>query len=113
MNTERDKFLTEAMGECWHEYETRDIFIDSFFGSHLYNFCTKCNITDKDAKPYTNFSTWDSFGKLYSWCKEQEWWTMFCYYRFGDGNYIGYKVFEFIDPDKFANTVYEFLKDNP
>ena len=102
MNTERDKFLTEARGECWHEFSSTAVTSSCYKCCRILPACT-----------FIDFSTWEGFGKLYSWCKEQEWWTMFCYYRFGDGNYIGYKVFEFIEPDRFADAVYEFLKDTP
>lgn len=62
-----------------------------------------------------DFSTWQSFGKLWEWAQEQEWWVTFTddYYGprrpdrnvslFFDVNYI-------IHPNNFANAVYDYLK---
>jgi hypothetical protein len=86
MYEKRDKFLTLAIGECWHET--------------------------------TSFSTWDRFGKLLEWfsnkCKSDD--KFFS--DFEEQNYhnswiecTGPYVYMFdLNPDKFANAVYEYLK---
>ena len=53
--SERDKFLTEAVGECWHEW--------SDIGDTPPRFCKVC----EKFEPHTyswDFSSWDGFGKL-------------------------------------------------
>lgn len=104
MNEERDKFLTEQMDKCWHEELYR---YDSF--------TKRCKVCDKDSRSCTriNFSTPDGFFKLWNWAKEQEWWEDWKEskeYRNLDGAYIINMEF-FIHPDRFANAIYEFLKE--
>lgn len=96
MNTEeRDKFLTETMGLCWHESKQ---FI---WGSAVWKECTKCK-TKKKLKN-NNFSTWEGFGKLYEWLI----WS-----KYGDEFLNDYFLFPtHMNPDNFANAVYEYLKD--
>ena len=87
MKSERDKFLTEQMGELYVEINNNG----------FYRWCN-------------NFSTWEGFGKLWEWVRST-------------GNYdIDQSLqeisrqdadcFFIIDPDKFANFVYFFLKEN-
>lgn len=108
MNNKRDKFLTEAMGECWHK------------GIHpLYKSqCSKCGklFTSSHQVSHTNFSTPDGFFKLWNWAQEQAWW-----FHFGRSTLETYQelpisitrtyVQNLIHPDRFANTTYEFLKE--
>lgn len=81
MNTERDKFLTEAMGEYW------------------------VNI---DYHNQNDFSTWEGFGKLWEWCKQQSWLGNF-EYNYGGIKCIGVFADYMINPDKFADAVYNYL----
>ena len=88
--SDRDKFLTEAMGECWHQRQRH--------GTYLY---------------YKNnyISTWQGFGKLWEWAEDQKWWD-----EFVDKDLVsrGHKPWLFplgwINPNNFANALYEFLK---
>lgn len=77
MNTERDKHLTEAMGECWYQ------------SNQTYN---------------TNFSTWEGFGKLWEWSQKQEWWEDYI------NNFENHSLIN-VNPDRFADTVYTYLKE--
>ncbi len=82
MNTERDKFLTEAMGEC-----------------------EKCG----DTCPFScqDFSTWNGFGKLVE-SKNIRLEVGAHFYRIlGE---IFSESFDNI-PDRFADAVYAFLKE--
>ena len=114
MNRERDKFLTEMMGKCWHE------------SAGMVWICGNCKtdigwrVTNKDSVDVEslnpNFSTWEGFGKLWEFAIKQEWWKSFIYYfnNFSDrvpAEYCEWILFERINPDCFANAVYEFLKD--
>jgi len=108
--SDRDKFLTEAMGECWH------------------------GISDYSEKEQ-NYSTWQGFGKIWEWAKVQEWWGDFIYYKqsmftVSKGEILGgtasnpvyehvinvdskflAKIIDLINPDTFADALYEFLKE--
>lgn len=62
MNTERDKFLTKAMGECWHECD---------WGQTICKHCGRTNdprYFDFDQENRT-FSTPDGFFKLWNWAR--------------------------------------------
>ena len=94
MNIERDKFLTEAMGECWHE---RRFPNQCSCGKKLHSGAIITGNND--------FSTWDCFGKLWNWSHKQEWWALFRI------NYVEV-IDSYIHPDRFADAVYEFLKES-
>jgi hypothetical protein len=96
MNIKRDKFLTEAMGECWH------------VGAP--NFCVKCKDAFEFGTFQNNFSTPDGFFKLWKWAQEQEWWENFRMLTFTGATWIGHED-RFINPDRFADAVYAFLKE--
>jgi len=105
---ERDKFLAEAMGECWHSFE----------GSITGRDCVKCGAEFwaneiETANKKHNFSTPDGFFKLWEWSQEQEWWTYIGFI----GNYTEQNTSEeflhkdcIINPDRLANAVYDYLK---
>lgn len=101
---ERDKFLTEAIGECWHEWKE----VCRAGNCWGYHECQECGKLLGQYKPVeqNNFSTWQGLGKLWEWATQQEWWYLFLY-TYGDGNNIYYR---YINPTKFADAVYEFLK---
>ena len=93
MNIERDKFLTEAMGECWHEV----------LGGQ-WN-CYKCR--NENTLNY-DFSTWEGFGKLLEKARDNQ----------GVGIIVAQNILAKVIeksmnniPDRFANAVYEFLKE--
>jgi len=65
MNEERDKFLTELMGQCWHDYDM-DKPINTY--SLEAYICKKCKgfiLGNND------FSQEEDFIKLYNWAKTQ------------------------------------------
>lgn len=110
---ERDKRLTEAMGECWHEVK-----LPNFTGiGHVE--CRKCGLVhnyllDEDWHP--DFSTWERFGKLFAWFIQQPWkkelakkiGTVIC-----DCDECGdFDInVHWINPDRFADAVDEFLRE--
>jgi hypothetical protein len=57
------------------------------------------------------FSTWEGFGDLFTWAKEQEWWKHFAdvTWKSNDGMIIGDLLYNLIDPDRFADTVSKYL----
>lgn len=100
-NLERDKFLSTLIGECWHD------------GANNYGeiVCAKCHklvmVEDR-----VDFSTWEGFGKLWEWAQKQEWFKEVPF-NFDENRYHDcYMLFpvEFVNPDRFADAVYEHLK---
>jgi hypothetical protein len=96
--SERDKYLTEAMGECWHE--ANDL-----------NTCVKCNYP---WCAWLDYSTWEGFGKLKDFmCNLPDSERFFDSYideltqRADDVT----ETFRRLQPDHFADVVYEFLKE--
>lgn len=92
---ERDRYLTEAMGECWHEINNQQLLFSQ-------RFCTKCG----ENRPAKNidFSTWQGLGKLLPFADEK--------IGFEHIMIIFNNCWPFDDGfcDRFANALYEFLK---
>lgn len=118
MNTERDKFLTEAMGECWH-----DLIWDEWRGRYIQ--CSLCDLDVEDTyddyschyhdKYNTDFSSWKGFGKLWEWAQQQDWWfdtVRWDFYVDEDGITNGANFIQesLVNPNAFANAVYDYLK---
>jgi hypothetical protein len=65
-----------------------------------------------------DFSDPDRFFKLLAWAQKQNWWPMFASYPNGTAIVASVSAFpdrwaivtELVDPDRFANAIYEFLK---
>ena len=135
--SERDKFLTEAMGECWHEwfiknnqlYRANQIGINEYHG---YGYQCTCGfqrvnrvnwfIGDVPLFNYrcinNDFSTWEGFGKLWGWVQEQEWFWQFsvslfycesAYDNLTSLDDYGYFHKNNINPDIFAAVLYKYL----
>jgi hypothetical protein len=99
--SERDKFLTEQMGECWH-----DLFRHC---SKCAAYCRKCQ--KEIYEEQNNFSTWEGFGKLWEWAQKQEWWREF-HNQFLSTPWKVSKLMntDLVHPDRFADAVYEYLR---
>lgn len=120
MNKERDKFLTEYLGYKWHETKFReyDLTIDGCSGTFIEKTCTcgrhlslgkKYNESDTSSlcvNANINFSTWNGFGLLFEYCKKQSYWEDFVDLH-DDNSYD----FDLINPNEFANAVYNYLKE--
>ncbi|MCK5608458.1 hypothetical protein KAR91_41640 [Candidatus Pacearchaeota archaeon] len=108
-NEDINKYLTEAMGECWHE-PLPDM---STWSSREH--CKKCNkivAVKFNSRSFVtnNFFTWEGFGKLWGWAIEQEWWNMFIYQWTDD--YVGFEIpCSLINPARFAKAIHEYLKE--
>jgi len=66
MNEERDRFLTEAMGTCWHDFDP-EAHINTY--SLEAYVCKKCKgfiLGNND------FSVEEDFSRLLSWAQGQE-----------------------------------------
>ncbi len=108
MNEERDKFLTEAMGMCWHEFGLCTSCQKGYSGEYRFH-CIKCHLACGYCF-YADFSTWPGFGLLWEWATKQDWFRHFSIYIKVPP---GFNVFSnyYIHPDRFADILYEFLKD--
>lgn len=104
MNIKRDKFLTEYIGECWHET----------IGSPAGGYCWKCQDSHSKMEPLpnNNFSEWDNFGKLWNWANYQNWFGTFLRNIVPPYDKNNMVIFCYmINPDKFADALYKYLKD--
>jgi hypothetical protein len=57
-----------------------------------------------------DFSTWTNFGKLWEWAQGQEWWSWFVHEYIFD-SMEGFQDLSLIHPDRFADALYQFLKE--
>ena len=103
---ERDKLILEALGECEHNFPP--ISTESPFR------CLKCGMLYVlCSRP--DFSTPDGFFRVWNGAKEKEWWYEFlewCLIQI-EGvitKYIFSFPIIFINPDRFADAVAEFLE---
>lgn len=103
MTDGQNKFLTEVMGLNWYTKEDENPNWPAQFQAK--------NI---------HFSTWTGFGNLWEWSQKQDWWGAFyasLHYNtitgFNGINYEYEKRLEeyYVNPERFANAVYEFLKE--
>ncbi len=102
------RYLTEAMGLCWHEFDTNG------------NGCTSCQLPldyEMGVEHYhIDFvGEWRAFGLLWEWAIKQEWWYEFWYGvgRVGDRRASKSPMdlwAEHINPEKFSRAIYDFLK---
>ena len=101
MNQERDRFLTEAMGNHW-------------FTTPNSNLAEVYHLND-------DFSTWQNFGKLWEFARKQDWFDDFLidrgFFRLEAKmpNKGGFTLMHlhWVNPDRFANAICEFLKEYP
>ena len=105
---ERNKFLTEAMGECWH-----DVRIGTLHGV-LVNTCRNCGKRRKSDLSNPDFSTWEGFGKLWEWAQKNIPFGTFCELHSNGVDPDNMHIMAgFVNSDRFANAVYEFMKVQP
>ncbi len=102
MDDERNRFLTELMGHCWHDYD-----IDKPINTYSLEafICKKCKgfiLGNND------FSQEEDFMRLFNWAKGQEKLKKIT---------EEYNEEDFKDPERgktyrerFANSIYDFFK---
>lgn len=113
MTTEQAKFLTEAMGDCWHEWSD-DPKHFNMFGDRIWEewYCLKCKFHHSVlAYPINNFdyASSEGFFVLWNWAKAQDWFEEFCFPTNSWGRILDFDI-ELIHPDAFADAVYQFLE---
>ena len=62
----RDRFLTEAMGECWHEYDLAKPVLTCKGGGFICRKCKDLIVSNND------FSTPEDFERLRSWVADRK-----------------------------------------
>jgi len=94
---EINQYLTEAMGECWHE---------TYFSVTGQHICKKCEkpIASLFSLEHNNFFTWEGFGKLWEWSITQPWFEDFWFKRAWS---IPQQT---INPELLAKAIYKLLK---
>ncbi len=85
MNEKENKFLTLELGEPW--------FDDAKFHQRL------------------DFSSWQVFGRLWEYATKQEWWLIFLTRYMRDIPLGKGWLKDLINPDRFADAIYQFLKE--
>ena len=67
--------------------------------------------------PDIDFSTWESFGLLWDWAIEQDWWEIFLTEHLFNLRELSKHLtlrtipHRYINPERFAKAVYEYLND--
>jgi len=106
----RNKFLTEAMGEREAHMLCHPVDILS---------CVCDWGTKSCAVKHYDFSTWEGFGKLWEWAQGQDGWIVEFIGKYGYYDYVYAEEpqitlqlnTDIINPDRFADAVYEYLKE--
>ncbi|HVN22412.1 MAG TPA: hypothetical protein VMT71_00470 [Syntrophorhabdales bacterium] len=65
MNEQRDKYLTEAMGACWHQYNEEKPLMTYSLIAYVCEKCKAFILGNND------FSNDEDFPKLWNWAKRQ------------------------------------------
>lgn len=113
MNNKINKYLTNEMGECWHQFDccpTKDC-------AGINYYCYKCDKDfefsyDSKNKHDLNVDlfTHEGFFKLWNWAKEQSWFRKFIHYDINKCVYDKTVIkINLIDPETFANKLYEYM----
>lgn len=111
MENEVNKYLTEAMGECWHENGQ---------GECRFTYASKCiHCQVEIGKPIirkyaqnNDFFTWQGFGKLWEWTVGKVWFDYFLEKTFnGDPQFSSRIEKDLVNPKVFAKAIYNYLKE--
>ena len=99
-NEPRDKAITELMGLCWHDFSNESI-----------DHCPLCGKKYTKLDPRINFSTWDGFGTLFTWAREQDWFKSFCWKNclFYTPHHLPTRL---VNPDIFADALLDYLSSS-
>lgn len=100
-----NKYLSDKIGNCNHIFTIRE---DD--GKLISIVCEDCK-EPRQPRNDGDFYTWEGFGILWEWAKEQKWWLDFI--STCNISYIYPEICDvsYIDPEVFANKVYTFLTD--
>lgn len=93
---EQNRFLTEAMGLCWHIPDP----------DPLHEWCEKCGTFEDNI----DFFTWPGFGMAWEWAQSKEWWEEFVDETMPTNIELKLNTYNPIHPERFALALAEFLK---
>ena len=119
MTIQRDKFLTEqVLGDCWHEASGMSWICGNCKADVGWNGSIE-NAVDVATLNHDS-STPEGFFKLWNAAQTKDWWDDFLnlagvghsapMIKAGEENYM-FIYPEFIHSDRFADALYEFLKE--
>ena len=101
----KNKFIVEALGHCWHEWEMA--------GTEVLPFCMKCSPTIP-IEPHNynpDLTTPDGFFWMWEEMQKRDDWLAFlaCLSNRKIDMRKNIKPFDFINPPVFRDAVYEYL----
>lgn len=104
MNQEINKYLTEAMGLCWHKWVVK--YVKSLRANA--DWCKHCEAQYFSLKNPTNpdFSTWQGFGTLVEFLSKGGLYDFIDY--FGGIEKLPYYLY----PERFAKKLYEYWRSD-
>lgn len=102
MNEQRDKFLTELMGQCWHDYDIEKPINTYSLEAYICKKCKGFILGNND------FSQEEDFMRLLGWAKDQKALKRILN-AFDEKDFFDKEHGKFYR-EKFADSVYEFLK---
>jgi hypothetical protein len=97
---ERDKYLTLAMGHCFHE---RDDGLCAFRCRH----CHAGNLSD-GVPSNVRFDAWTGFGVLWPWAQKQDWFFDFKFW-YSNKNTQYAMIHALVDPNALADGIWDYL----
>ena len=102
---ELNKFLTEEMGDCYHEF--KDCMINEGGDGFICDTCGESikgtSIPLIKAQTRNDFLTWEGFGLLWEWASTEQWCC-----RFLDS--LEGPLSHYIEPENFAKAVAHYLQ---
>ena len=106
-----NQIIAEAMGLCWHNW----FQIVAYPGeeeNHPTFKCANCGAEKWGlvCKENTDYTTWEGFGKAWTWAKGQEWWLKFLNQNGWVDCPVNYIKASLIDPPVFAEALAGFLE---
>jgi len=106
---QRDAYRVDQLMDTSMSYVKRNEFLARAIG---YTYIAPSGLAqspnNKGLTTIPDFSTPDGFFKLWDWAQKQEWFELFRNTEMMSMHLI--KGFSWVNPDKFADTVYEFLR---
>lgn len=104
--SEKEKYITEAIGECYPDWR-----VDSIWDGverNYYHTCTKCGDYEYRHNLHNRFQQADEANKFFmvwNWAKKQDWWDEFVYNNLPVDHSC-------VDYEKFSDILYEYLRKN-
>ncbi len=105
-------YLTDILGECYHNWKYSHG--DAPFRRYKCDICNMGPLVNPGDN--INLFTWIGFGILWEWAIKQKWWKEFngsIYFaaatKVDDVDVDSVIYWEYINPEKFAIAIYEFL----